>query len=603
MVNLLKNSYNAISTNYVICIDITALGAYGELFLMLDLASRCVVGHCYSQSPLDTEAVLSTIDCVIRKRDFLPKIYMIHSDRSTLFKNKLFEDHLSNLNILVSRGSSAGHDNQVVERLNRTIKESIRTSLDNSWRSKKRAKEKDWDPLEFFSLDPVSFGDRVKICIETYNSKPHSAFKNKSSPNEMEEALFLKHKNQHPNIEPKLCETISPEMIELERYQRQVLDDYKGDWQAFFISWRQEQLKWQEETAESFRTTLKELGHARKELEESNMRYQSLYEQYQEIQRKLDSVYEESERKKKEEVAKLEERLKRKTARKQKLRETITPEEFEQTIGLVQGRSKLSISRRRIALYFLYVTGLRVSNLLLFTVRNVTELEKKGSTVISLIKGGESRFKIHIGKEGRRLLKNKKFNFLADIRLLSGTKAGSSFFFSAPKDETIPFDRSLFDRELNKVLQKASVLFEKHLRTHSFRASVITDLLVNCVPIDEVKELIGHRSIATTLEYKRSRLSDSQILEILSQRTLRPSDNFKPSPVLSLPSPSKELSLSSPKRRRRFFIVLKNKYVGVPIIQRLLPARRVSFALKKRKKINKKKKRKKTVTTPSLTSS
>ena len=37
------------------------------------------------------------------------------------------------------------------------------------------------------------------------------------------------------------------------------------------------------------------------------------------------------------------------------------------------------------------------------------------------------------------------------------------------------------------------------IRTHSFRATIITDLLES-TPIDEVKALMGHKNISTTLD-------------------------------------------------------------------------------------------------------
>jgi site-specific recombinase XerD len=512
--NLIKSSYNVLSTNYVICIDITSLGIYGELFLMVDLASRCIIGHCYSSTPLDTSSILETIDTAKRRRAFLPSIEIIHSDRGTIFRNKMFEEHILGLGVKLSRGSAEGHDNQVVERLNRTLKENIRRRLNPDWQSNKAKKLKDWDPLVSLVLSVEDFGTLVEQEISAYNSRPHRSLPSRTSPNEMEEALFKKHGGTHPALDPMLCETKSLELSSFADYQRTVVEDFRGDWQAFFLTWRAEQQQWQKEAT-------RQLSAAREELEKANKSYESLYEQYLGLQKQLDAVYEDLVKRQREEQLKDEGRLKRKQAKKQKLRQTVTPSEFGQLMGLVQGRSALVRSRRRLALLLLYLTGLRVSNLLLLTSKNARELAYKGCTTISLIKGGAPRFRLHIGKEGRKLLRDKKLGYLSDIEILTANKEVSSYLFSSPGSANVPLDRSLFDRELNKILERASVLFQKHVRTHSFRATVITDLLENSVPIDQVKELIGHRSIATTLEYKRSRLSDSQIKSLLSQRELR----------------------------------------------------------------------------------
>lgn len=62
------------------------------------------------------------------------------------------------------------------------------------------------------------------------------------------------------------------------------------------------------------------------------------------------------------------------------------------------------------------------------------------------------------------------------------------------------------------MLTKGSVILEKHIRTHSFRATVITELLKSTL-VDQVKEVIGDKSIGST----RSRLQPRQVNKILNQ--------------------------------------------------------------------------------------
>ena len=76
-------------------------------------------------------------------------------------------------------------------------------------------------------------------------------------------------------------------------------------------------------------------------------------------------------------------------------------------------------------------------------------------------------------------------------------------------------DRTSFDHEINIILTKASQVFHKHTRTHSFRASIITDFLKS-TPIDVVKEVMGHKDIKTTLQYKRCSLSEVQFKQVLA---------------------------------------------------------------------------------------
>ena len=48
-------------------------------------------------------------------------------------------------------------------------------------------------------------------------------------------------------------------------------------------------------------------------------------------------------------------------------------------------------------------------------------------------------------------------------------------------------------------------MFSKHIRTHTFCASIITYFLKS-TPIDVVKEIVGHKDIKTTLQYKRGNI-------------------------------------------------------------------------------------------------
>lgn len=307
-----------------------------------------------------------------------------------------------------------------------------------------------------------------------------------------------KKQRKKANIETPLA--LSSSSGDICEIQEQVLVKYGGDWAQFFLDWRSEQEKWQ--------------AKASQELASSKEQYSSLYAQYLAIEKQLEEVHQESMRQKEKDSLKEARKMKRQRSKKLPLRATVSIDEFWAIIELVAGRCPLIIARRRLAFALLYLTGLRVSNILIFSVSNVKELLLNGKTVISLIKGGESRNNLILTNQGRALLKN----FNRDYEKLVGSeKKGSDYIFSSPKNNEKHLDSDNFDRELNYILTKASTIFEKHLRTHSFRATFITDLLKS-VEIDEVKEIVGHRSIATTLEYKRSRLSISETKELLEQR-------------------------------------------------------------------------------------
>lgn len=511
--NLIMQKYISISTNYAICMDITNLGVYGQLLVAVDIAARNIVGHCYHSEAITTEHVCQTITQFAQKRSFLPKIEIIHTDRGSIFTNPEYYDCIDQHKILKSRGSSKGHQNQVVERLFRTLQNILRALILPGW------KQKDPDPLKQLQLSSQEMASLIQQAIEKYNSKPHRHLEG-LSPNQMEEALFLKHGNEHPQEPTQLIvkndnSLLAQEAIE---YRRQVAQQFKGDWLRFFIEWKKDQEKLQKQVISRIEQSKEQvIAHliqtakeAEARAEQIQSQYKNLYHEHLETQKHVHYLSEQAQAAQREKEEKEQRKLKKKQAKKQEIRQTVSSEEFELIINLVKGRGNAK-PRRRLALVLLFLTGLRVSNLLLFKVAHGSELFEKGNTHIPLIKGGESRYPLRLSAKGRKMLLHFKEDF---IHLKKG-KAADMPLFTANHEINKPISRETFDKELNLILTQASIKLEKHLRTHSFRATIITELL-RYNPIDEVKEVMGHKSISSTLEYKRGRLNTRQIDKMLS---------------------------------------------------------------------------------------
>ena len=86
-----------------------------------------------------------------------------------------------------------------------------------------------------------------------------------------------------------------------------------------------------------------------------------------------------------------------------------------------------------------------------------------------------------------------------DYDVLSQEKTLDMPIFTALPIKHKPLSQYNFEKELNYVLKKASLKLHKFLRTHSFRAPIITEVLES-MPIQDVAEYMGHRSISRTLE-------------------------------------------------------------------------------------------------------
>lgn len=160
----------------------------------------------------------------------------------------------------------------------------------------------------------------------------------------------------------------------------------------------------------------------------------------------------------------------------------------------------------------LYLTGLRVSNLRLFTVTHATQLLEKGETTIPLIKNGPPLFIIRLSYQGKVLV--KKYHPLFMTLMLNKEPFMPLFTTQACFDKAI--NRTSLDKEINSVLTKASEKLGKHIRTHSFRATIITNYLQR-TPIEVVKDVIGHNDIKTTALYKRSKLDKEQFHRVLKE--------------------------------------------------------------------------------------
>ena len=367
--------YLPLSTNHAICIDITGLGRYKELFLGVDLAARNVLLYFYSNQPITSTQVCYTINEFARKKGFLPQINVIHSDRGSIFSNTEYYECIQSLGIKTSRGSAKAYQNQVVERLNRTIKDRLRLLLDPSWK-KKREKV---DPLKEIKYSFQEFSSLVNKGIEQYNQKPHKALSG-LSPNQMEEALFLQHKGNHPkDLQLITANDDSAQAVFIRQYKQEVAEKYKGKWERFFIEWRFKQEEFQGKVVEQVKENEK---IARLRAQELLDQYENLYHQHLKTQKQVELLHQQALQNQQERKEKEGRKLKRKQAKKQDLRQTIKPKEFELILSLVKGAYGFK-ERRRFKLVGIYITGLRVSNLLNLSVGQVKQLIGKGQNHIS----------------------------------------------------------------------------------------------------------------------------------------------------------------------------------------------------------------------------
>lgn len=484
----IQNQYLVAARDQFWCIDATYIFA-GSLILIIDLASRLILAHSYlhgvKANEFKTRDVIQLIDkCLIARRiaekKDRKKDLIIHSDRGGQFLNEEF----ANFALIKGFKHSANEkptNNQVIENANKQIKEHIRLKIapQDVYKFKPGAAN---DPLrKLMALKKEEILEAIQFAIEAHNNKALD-HNNNMSPFEYDNALFDTNLTLPVVISAKNDDSVDAQIIR--EFRNEVTIEHATNWAQFFSEWK-EKNNLQFEQARLERVALYEQNRVLiTKIEEQSKQIQELIE----FQRKLND----------KEALRLQLKEKRAKAKKLPPRDTISSEEFENLIRSLKTIGTKD-SRNKVAFTILYLTGLRISNLLIFTVRHLEELIEKKETRILINKNGGVR-KILVPSEAK-----KWFHLIEkEIDNLTWGKNKSDFLF-ANKDNK-PISRPFFTKSLNDALKEFAKDSGKEIKSHSFRAAFITDLL-EVSPIQDVQQIIGHGDIRTTQGYNRSYLT------------------------------------------------------------------------------------------------
>lgn len=144
--------------------------------------------------------------------------------------------------------------------------------------------------------------------------------------------------------------------------------------------------------------------------------------------------------------------------------------------------------RDRAMLEVMYSSGLRVSELLNLTFKNLNA--QKG--IITLIGKGSKERRVPIGDFAMEYLSN----YLEKVRYKDKVTKNSFIFVSKLKK---PLSRQYFHRIIKNYASKAGI--RKNISPHTLRHSFATHLLENGAQLRVVQEMLGHSNIATTQIY------------------------------------------------------------------------------------------------------
>lgn len=140
-----------------------------------------------------------------------------------------------------------------------------------------------------------------------------------------------------------------------------------------------------------------------KQLNETLEKLDTLEKANKELQTKVDFLQKEATHTKEAREKKEKKAKKLRNAKKKPKRDMIEFNEFNFLLNMIDNNNYCDL-RRKAALLILYTTGLRVSNLLIFKVKNIKDLITDGKTRIDLIKGGNVQHMIVISNSSSILL-------------------------------------------------------------------------------------------------------------------------------------------------------------------------------------------------------
>ena len=153
-------------------------------------------------------------------------------------------------------------------------------------------------------------------------------------------------------------------------------------------------------------------------------------------------------------------------------------------------------------------TGGRISELLSLQIDDVWQNDKAVSDLLfekSIVKGGEVSRAVPVNRDGRRAIEN----LIAWHRdKYQNTESDRPLFPSRHKSGSVPLHRQTAHQLLKKAFIAAGL--NGKLATHSLRKSFAQRVYEHSSDIYLVKELLGHKNVATTQSYLGVNYADAR---------------------------------------------------------------------------------------------
>ena len=442
-----------------------------KLLVIMDFATREIITSkiflVKDQGSIRAKYVVRELKRLVEQKNISDEI-IIHSDRGSEFTSKEYTTYIKSNAFLIGSMSNVATptDNAVVERSFRTLKSQLNEAktLDDKYKSLYYAE--------------IAIKERIRYYNETHKSR----------------AL---HFTTRTESRQKLIETnVEPPKIRLHWKNNDRIDkEITGFKQKVIINGSSSR-------ADILTERILNTNEVVERLEEkANVAESVLYSLH-------------------EQMLEIKDQLSKKSPKKKRIQQPLRQPANETIYDYLMEKerptryNRFAWSRNRIAITLLFYLGLRVNEVVSFSGQMVEDGLKFGK--IQVLQPKTSQYKVILFTEA--LKKAIKEELLIDIQVVFREKTDILGVNAKTRKRITP---KKWINTINCFVKPTIELFGQRICSHSFRINFITQLL-RFVPIQEVTNVVGHKSIATTQLYNRYKV-DSKEMSIKIDQALRPS--------------------------------------------------------------------------------
>jgi site-specific recombinase XerD len=185
---------------------------------------------------------------------------------------------------------------------------------------------------------------------------------------------------------------------------------------------------------------------------------------------------------------------------------------YDSLLSCVGSTMSFNRARLRLALGLLFMTGLRVGELVNTSFNDIRTMfdSQRPFVRIRRTKGGKSRTAL-LSAQGSKISKARRADY--QLVLDHQNKDMDSLIFAKEKDHS-QVSREYITREINKAVKQLEIIYNGRFTSHSFRRGYINFLWQNSGDLELVRLAVGHAKVATTGIYVKP-LSNDQLSDRL----------------------------------------------------------------------------------------